>query len=74
MDRTRSVDDDILTQIISAREAAEMLGLSQAQVTYLLRHGTMNGKKIGREWITTTNAVQLYRSSNPRPGPKPRGI
>ncbi len=74
MDRTRPVEDDILAQVISAREAAEMLGLSQAQITYLLRHGTMKGKKVGREWITTTNAVQLYRSSNPRPGPKSRDV
>lgn len=66
------MEDDALALVISAREAAEMLGLSQAQVTYLLRHSTIYGKKVGREWVTTVDAVQLYKSSNPKPGPKPR--
>ena len=66
------MEDDVLSQVISAREAARLLGLSQAQVTHLLRHDTMQGKKVGREWVTTLREVDRYKASNPKPGPKPR--
>jgi excisionase family DNA binding protein len=37
--------------MIGTREAAKRLGLSQAHVRRLLEHGSIEGKRLGRDWI-----------------------
>jgi hypothetical protein len=36
----------------------------------LIRRGEIWGKKIGRDWFTTTQAVREYLTRDRRPGPK----
>jgi excisionase family DNA binding protein len=56
--------------LISTKEAASLSGFTQEHVALLLRRGEMWGKKIGRNWVTTKQAVQEYLSRDRRPGPK----
>ncbi|MBC7264778.1 MAG: helix-turn-helix domain-containing protein [Chloroflexi bacterium] len=53
-------------------EAARISGLSPSHLRYLVRRGTIWGQKIGRNWVTTEQAVREYKARGVRPGPKPR--
>ena len=59
-----------LDELISLREAAELCGLSQPHLALLVRRGELWGKKLGRNWVTTLQAVREYMARNRRPGPK----
>jgi excisionase family DNA binding protein len=45
---------------ISLQEAAELSGLTQPHLAHLIRKGELLGKKIGRNWVTTAQAVNEY--------------
>ena len=55
---TESTADDILT----AAEAAEILGRTHVATQALLRRGSMRGRKVGKPavWVTTRYEVQEY--------------
>ena len=59
-------------RLISLAEAAELCGLSAAHLRRLVREGNIWGKKIGRNWVTTEEAVAQYLAQDRRPGPKPK--
>jgi hypothetical protein len=59
-----------LHELISLRDAAEQSGFAQGYLSYLIRHGKIWGKKIGRNWVTTSRAVDEYLSRGIKPGPK----
>lgn len=61
-----------LSELISLAEAATLSGLSHGHLALLIRRGALWGKKIGRDWVTTKQAVLDYLASNPKPGPKPQ--
>ncbi len=61
-----------LDELISLAEAAELSGLTPTQWRYLVTHGEVWGKKLGRNWFTTAQAVEEYMARDRRPGPKPR--
>ncbi len=61
-----------LDDLISLAEAAELSGLSPTQWRYLVTRGEVWGKKLGRNWFTTAQAVKEYLARDRRPGPKPR--
>ena len=61
-----------LDDLISLQEASEHSGFSQAHLAHLIREGYMWGKKIGRNWVTTEQAVNEYLSHRNKPGPKPQ--
>ena len=74
---TRSVDDSDLDQpsldeLISLRDASELSGLSAGHLRLLVSQGKLWGTKIGRNWVTTTQAVEEYLAQDRRPGPKPK--
>jgi excisionase family DNA binding protein len=60
-----------LSEWISVKEAAEYTGYTEGHVRYLLREGTLDGRRFGRDWFTTVKALQKYLATNPKPGPKP---
>ncbi len=60
-------------KLISLAEAAELCGLSSAHLRRLVREGKISGTKIGRNWVTTEEAVREYLAQDRRPGPKPEG-
>jgi excisionase family DNA binding protein len=57
--------------LISLSEAAAKSGLSAGHLRHLVSSGTIRGRKIGRNWVTTREAVADYlrdsfkRSKNP---------
>ncbi len=67
-------DDDQpkLNALIPLREAAELSGLSHGHLSHLIREGDLWGVKIGRNWVTTREAVREYIARDVRPGPKPK--
>ena len=64
--------EDTGQDLISLQEAAELSGLSQAHIRLLVRNGEVWGKKIGRNWVTTEQAVREYLARGERPGRKPK--
>jgi excisionase family DNA binding protein len=59
--------------LISVSEAAARTGYTTRHITRLIRAGKIAGRKIGPIWLTTVEAVEVYRRSDPKPGPKPGG-
>jgi hypothetical protein len=57
-------------ELIPLREAAEQSGLSTRHLRLLISRGTLWGKKFGRDWFTTAQAVREYMARDRRPGPK----
>ena len=47
-------------ELISLAEAAAISGLSAGHLRYLVSRGDVEGKKIGRNWVTTRKAVAAY--------------
>ena len=65
-------DQPSLDELISLREAAELSGLSAGHLRLLVRRGELWGVKLGRNWVTTAQAVEEYLAHNRRRGPKPK--
>lgn len=59
-----------LDDLISLAEAAQLTGISASHLRLLVRHGEVWGKKVGRNWLTTEQAVQEYLAQDRKPGPK----
>lgn len=57
--------------IISATDAAEMLGLSVERVKKLCRDGRLEAKKLSIGWIIWRPSVEERLANPPRPG-RPR--
>ena len=64
--------DDAAKRLVSLAEAAEISGLSQGHLRLLAKQEKIWAVKIGRNWVTTREAIQEYLATNPRPGPKPK--
>jgi excisionase family DNA binding protein len=52
----------IVTDLIDADEAAEILGFSPQWVTALLRQKLLSGQQIGRKWILDRADVEDYKA------------
>jgi len=59
-----------VAQWLSVKEAAAYTGYSRGHICYLLANGLVEGRKLGRDWFTTKEALDKYLATNPRPGPK----
>lgn len=57
-------------KLISLAEAADRCELTHDHLRRLVRTGKVWGLKIGRNWVTTEAAVQVYLATDRRPGPK----
>lgn len=55
---------------MSSKEAADYTGYTPRHVCHLLANGLLEGRKLGRDWFTTKEALDKYLATNPRPGPK----
>jgi len=71
-DETNASSNNMAEKLISLVEAAAISGFSTGYLRRLLREGKIQGTKIGRDWLTTEEAVKDYLSTERRPGPKPR--
>jgi len=65
-----SVDQTQVDKLITLRDAAELSGLSHSHLRLLVRRGEIRGKKMGRDWFTTAQAVHEYLARDRKPGPK----
>jgi len=59
-----------LDDLISLSEAAKISGLSPNHLRLLVSERMIWGKKLGRNWFTTTQAVEDYLKLDRKPGPK----
>ncbi len=70
----QSTHDDFqpgIEDLISLSKAAKLTGLSASHLRLLVRRGEVWGKKLGRNWLTTEQAVRNYLAHEHKPGPKP---
>jgi excisionase family DNA binding protein len=57
--------------LITLREASKQSGLSMSHLRLLAKTGRLQARKMGRDWVTTAEAVERYmadtylRSRNP---------
>ena len=63
-----------LDDLISLSEAAKRTGLSASHLRLVVRRGEVWGRKLGRNWLTTEQAVRDYLAQEHKPGPKPQGM
>ena len=73
MSMLRSNEDEeqpTLNDLISLQEASKLSGLSHDHLRRLAGQGKLWAKKIGRNWVTTEQAVREYLSVERRSGPK----
>jgi len=66
----KNSDQPNLDELISLSEAAELSGFTTRHLRLLATNGEIWAKKLGRNWLTTAQAVQEYLSRDRRPGPK----
>lgn len=57
--------------LIPLNKAAKLSGLSTSHLRLLVRQKQIWGRKIGRDWFTTEQAVREYQARDHKPGPKP---
>jgi len=60
-----------LDELIPLNMAADISGLSSDHLRRLVREGELWGRKVGRNWVTTMQAVKEYLARDRKPGPKP---
>ncbi len=63
-----------LDDLISLSEAAKRTGLSASHLRLIVRRGEIWGRKLGRNWLTTEQAVRDYLAQEHKPGPKPKKL
>ena len=49
-----------LERLITLKAAADQFGLSYSHLRLLARTGRLAARKLGREWVTTPEAVAAY--------------
>jgi len=59
-----------LDELITLSKAAELSGLSPSHLRLLVSKKEIWGKKLGRNWFTTEQAVREYLTRGVKPGPK----
>lgn len=61
-----------MNEILSAKNASEILGVSEQRTRTLLRSGAIEGQQLGKQWVTTTQAVKAYQTTGATPPPQDR--
>ena len=69
-DPERGKNQPKVDELISLNEAANISGLSHDHLRRLAGRGDLWAMKIGRNWVTTEQAVREYMSLDRRSGPK----
>lgn len=67
-----SNESPTLNDLISLSKAVEISGLSPSFVRRLVSTGKIWGMKVGRNWVTTEQAIMEYLSQDRKRGPKPQ--
>ena len=69
-----SSEQPSLDELISLQEAAELSGLSTSYLRLLVRQGDIWGAKLGRNWVTTAEAVKEFLATERKRGPKSKNL
>jgi hypothetical protein len=67
-----SADQPGIDDLISLEEAARISGFTDRHIRKLAVNKEIWAVKLGRNWFTTTLAVQGYLAESHKPGPKPK--
>ncbi len=59
-----------LTQYVTTKQAAEMLGVDPSQAARLVRDGKVKGIKLGHDWLVFAPSIEHYLATKP-PGGRP---
>lgn len=62
--------NDPFKDLINLEKASKISGLSSDHLRRLMEQGSIKGKKIGRDWITTNYYVEEYIYKKNKPGRK----
>lgn len=65
------MNDKLVSELISLSEASTISGLTSTHVRRLVASKQIWGRKIGRNWVTTRQAVEEYISQEHPSGRKP---
>jgi excisionase family DNA binding protein len=57
------------SEVLDVKMAAELLTVSPDTVYDLFKHGELPGRKVGRKWLTTRNAVLRWIESSAEVNP-----
>ena len=68
------MENDPFKYLINLKEASRICGLSSDHLRRLMENGVIKGKKIGRDWITTTFYVKEYMDRDIKRGRKPKHL
>ena len=71
-DKENNGEQPSLDELISVSSASELSGLSQSYIRRLISQGKIWGMKLGRNWVTTEQAVMEFLAQDRKPGPKPK--
>lgn len=58
------------SRLISTKEAAHILGVSQRWVIHLLNQGDLDGQLLSRQWIVYQESVERYKQAKKEKGQK----
>ncbi len=64
-------DIDTSREYIPTPEAAKRSGLSRVYIAQLLRKGTLDGFRLGRDGFIYTDSLDKFLTTKRKPGPKP---
>lgn len=53
----------MIPEAITVKEVADRIGISEQRARTLLRSGVLEGRQVGKQWITTNEAVTKYLES-----------
>ena len=69
-ERGYRVYKSMIESYLTTGQASNRFGLSQAHIRRLLGSGTLDGVKMGRDWLVLTTSVEGYVASRSRLGRK----
>ncbi len=72
MPKNSTPNEESISQLISLTEAAKISGFTDSYIRKLARSGKIWARKIGRNWLTTEEAITAYLATERRTGRKPQ--
>ena len=63
----------MIEDFLTTNQAASRVKLTNHHIRRLLERGTIDGVKVGRDWLVSIQSIDFYMANRPKPGPKPRG-
>jgi excisionase family DNA binding protein len=65
-----SGDNGIKREYMTTPQASKYSGLSKVYLTQLLKKGSLEGFRLGRDWLIYTDSLDTFLATPHKPGPK----